>query len=421
MTNILEEVSKTSVKLILKEPFYGHFFSGLVKEVTEATPTAAVGANRQNKTIKLMVNEGFWKSLTNPEHRYGLIKHEVLHIVLKHLTMMPEYSNPRLFNIAADMVVNQYIEKRQLPEGGITLESFWFLEKRFGLTLEPEMSVKYYYRILKKFLESNPSPVQLSEEDKNEMEEKGLPIPIVPEDLTNEEGKMVGSHRFWKEIEEMTEAERRIMDRYINEAIQRTAQRVGPRGIGNLPAGLKVYLDTLLESLKPNLDWRRALRIFAASSTRTYIKNTIRRPSKRFGTTPGIKVKRKQKLLIAVDTSGSVSNDELRKFFAEVYHIWRQGAEILVVECDTHIHNTYSYSGKAPEYISGRGGTDFNEPIRFANESYRPDALVYFTDGLANIPSTVSRCPVLWMITTNGIDSNNDIWSGLQGRKVRMA
>jgi len=83
-----------------------------------------------------------------------------------------------------------------------------------------------------------------------------------------------------------------------------------------LPSGLKELLDAILKDMAPKFNWRRILRLFAASSNSTYLKNTIRRPSKRYGTTPGIKVKRQQKLLLAIDTSGSVQKEEFLEFFA---------------------------------------------------------------------------------------------------------
>ena len=87
---MLDSISKTSIKLLLAEPFYGHFMMGLPKEISTQTDTAAVALmNRQN--IKLIVNADFWGKLSE-DHRYGLIKHEMLHIVLKHLFVMKNYT-----------------------------------------------------------------------------------------------------------------------------------------------------------------------------------------------------------------------------------------------------------------------------------------------------------------------------------------
>ena len=144
----LDEIAKTSIKILLKEPFYGHFMLGMPKELSVETKTAAVGLmNRQ--VVKLMVNAEFWGKL-NLDHRYGLIKHEVLHIVLKHLLTQKNYADKKLYNIAADIVVNQYIKPEQLPTGGITIQRFWALKHQYNIVLEPNKDVGYYYRALKK-------------------------------------------------------------------------------------------------------------------------------------------------------------------------------------------------------------------------------------------------------------------------------
>ncbi|MEH0153316.1 VWA-like domain-containing protein [Limibacter armeniacum] len=418
---ILEEISKTSIKLLLNEPFYGHFFTGIVKEVSDRVNTAAVGmVNPQ--MVKLMVNPEFWESLEKPEHRYGLIKHEVLHIVLKHLTKQKEFSHKYLYNIAADLVVNQYINEEQLPEGGITLQRFWYIEEKYNIKLKPNQDVGYYYHKLKKLIDKN-TITSANECNSEEGNLEGKPSPIMLDDLLKDDHPELEKHKFWKSVEELSDAEQKIMERYVNDIIKQTVNRIKykGKGIGHLPLGLQEYLNELLESLKPNLDWRRVLRLFAASSSRTFLKTTIQRPSKRYGTTPGIKVKRKQKLLVAIDTSGSVSIPELQDFFSEIYHIWRQGAEIYIVECDTHIHQQYLYRGKPPEIISGRGGTAFDEPILFANEQYNPDAIIYFTDGFAAAPSIKSRCSILWLISSQGLKEDDSSWVTLPGRKVKMA
>jgi predicted metal-dependent peptidase len=397
-SQILEQVSKTTIQLILKEPFYGHFFTGLLKEVTDKIPTMAVGSTA-NKMVKLYVNPNFWTEvLSTPEYRYGVLKHEILHIVFKHILTGKQYPNKRIFNIAADIVVNQFIEKKQLPEGAILLEHF------AELNLEINKDVGYYYEKLLKIWRKDA----------------GKSCPIL-EKLMNSSSWAIEMHDLWgKEFEKMNESERKIIESMIHDVLQNSVKRIGPKSIGNLPLGLQEYINELILSFEPTIDWKRQLRLFVGSSIRTYLKNTIRRPSKRYGTTPGIKIKSRQKILVAIDTSGSIDNDDLSEFFSELYHIWKQKAEIYVVECDTHIHAKYFYRGIMPELIHGRGGTDFNEPIRFANEAYLADAIIYFTDGVCVAPTVPNRKPIMWLISTEGIKQDSEMWNDLKGRKVKM-
>ena len=142
--DINEEISRCIIKMLLKEPFYAHFLSGVIREITDQVPTAAVGFKAGK--IALYVNEKFFlKELRSMTERVAVIKHETLHIIFKHLFRMKakDYDN-KLFNIAADLVVNQLIKPWKLPDSAITLESFPKLK------LPRDKSVEWYYENLKK-------------------------------------------------------------------------------------------------------------------------------------------------------------------------------------------------------------------------------------------------------------------------------
>ena len=51
----------------------------------------------------------------------------------------------------------------------------------------------------------------------------------------------------------------------------------------------------------------------------------MKRISKRYGTRPGIKIKRYQRLAVAVDTSGSIKENDFVIFFNEIHSMWKQG------------------------------------------------------------------------------------------------
>ncbi len=430
---ILDEVAKTSIQLMLKETFYGHFFTSILKDVSERTASIATTLG-SNNMIKLIVNPDYWDNILkvpNDEKatkalRYGAIKHQILHIVFKHALRFPEFGNKKLFGIASDLAANQYIQSDQLTEDAIKMEDFPEFELMRG------KSIDYYYKRLAEELEDmqqddrggaapsdDPDSTESAAGSSTQQEQSYNQAQQHLKDLLEgEDNQHLDQHKFWDEFEKLSSAEQKMIDAAINESIVNSVSRIKSKEYGNLPAGLQEYINLLVESLKPNVNWRRVLRIFTASSSRTRLKNTIRRPSKRYGTNPGIKIQAKQKLLIAIDTSGSVNKNELKEFFGELYYIWKQGAEIYVVECDTEIHNHYPYKGMPPEVISGRGGTDFNAPLTFANEEYFPDAIIYFTDGYASTPEVISRKPILWMITGQGIEA--DSWDFLPGRKVKM-
>ncbi|MEY4903636.1 MAG: hypothetical protein RLZZ292_1451 [Bacteroidota bacterium] len=400
-------IEKTCVQLLLKEPFYGHFLMGVPKAFSAEIETACV-ALYQKQMVKLMINEAFWTTLSSA-HQYGLIKHEVLHIVLKHLTLFPTFSNKKIFNIAADLVVNQFILTEQLPNGAVTLDFFKPLQVTHQFFLLPNQGTDYYYEKLMQLLNNQYT----CNSSCNEVEKEAAQSVIDTLNRWLQEGcATMKQHDFWSDFDKMDSSELRVFEEYVKNLTKQTVQRIKQKGWGNLPGGLIELLEELVAET-PQVNWRRALRLFAATSNSTFVKNTIRRPSRRYGTTPGTKIKRRNQLALAIDTSGSVSIEELNLFFNEIYFIWRQGATITVLECDTQIQKIYPYKGKLPEGIHGRGGTDFNEPIRWANE-HLPDALIYFTDGEAPAPHIEARIPVLWVIT----NAENRKFEQLKDRKI---
>lgn len=404
MQNILEDITRTSIQLILKEPFYGHFFSNLIKQVSEEVSTLGVAA-LEDGVVMLSVNEHFWNTeLSEERYKYGVLKHEILHVLFKHILMIGDFSNRQMANVAMDIVVNQYIDKKQLPGEPVLLENFP------DLRLKRDQSVQYYYE---KLLQLYRQEVR-KENPNQSFQELRKFIGA----HSGEQTSSIGDHGAWRPL---TAAERKVIEGGIDSLIHNVLERAGntPQ-FGNLPWGIKSYLKNFQQVAGPVLDWRRVLRLFSATSSRTYLKNTIKRVSKRYGTVPGIKVRHKNKLLVAVDTSGSTSSHDHEQFFKEIQHIYRQGAEIMIVECDTKIQKQYLYGGQPPAFVIGRGGTSFEPPIIFANEEYNPDAIIYFTDGFAPAPETVPRVAVLWVITSGGVPENQGVWHELPGRKVKM-
>lgn len=413
---ILEDVSIATNGLLETESFYGHFFVGILKEVHEGIQTMAIGPAGHH--VKLHINPIFWKTqLTRPNLKKGLVKHEILHVVFKHIFRGKDYHHRDIFNIACDLVVNQYILEDWLPENRIHLGLFP------GIGLEPDRDADEYYRKLTALKERFEA--MGNEEDGVPADGDAPPGKRAWDSLRQilgEGDEWQSKHALWVDLDQMPASIREILEDQINAAIQHSLEKVrrDAKEWGALPAGLRQYLTEFEKAQQPYVHWKRLLRIFTESSSRTFVKNTLRRPSKRYGTTPGIRIKKRQKLLVAVDTSGSITSEELEAFFGEIYHIWKQGAEVMVVECDMTIAATYTYQGVAPTQVHGRGGTSFDPPIQFANESYRPDALIYFTDGIAPAMKLRARMPVLWMISAGGAAPESDYYRRMVGMRVRM-
>ncbi|MBR98340.1 MAG: hypothetical protein CMC57_00020 [Flavobacteriaceae bacterium] len=388
MKDIESEISRCIIKLLMKEPFYAHFLSGIIRVITDEIPTAAVGF--KSGKIALYVNENFFlKELKSFNERVAVIKHETLHILFKHLFRMQSKSyDNKLFNIAADLVVNQLIEPWRLPESAITLSTF------SALNLPPDKSVEWYYKKLK----------QQSSDDNTKKT-----ISQVSEEISHSD------HSKWGENKG---ASSNIIETELDRMIIQAKDRTPLKDYGSIPLGIKKMINVIIEKRKPQIDWKRALRLFSTSSRKTRVYYTMKRISKRYGTRPGIKIKRYQRLAVAIDTSGSIKEDDFVIFFSEIHSIWKQGAEIEVIECDAEVQRKYSYRGKLPKFISGGGGTLFDPVFSYlkSNRFEKYDGCIYLTDGYAPEAKIKPPCSLFWCITKDGKLGNHLKY----GRAVKM-
>jgi predicted metal-dependent peptidase len=132
------------------------------------------------------------------------------------------------------------------------------------------------------------------------------------------------------------------------------------------------------------------------------IKSTRRKQSKRFEGSAGIQHKKKVSILVAIDTSASVSTKELRDFFSEIEYIYKAGARVTILQCDARINSIKEFDGKNIPEIKGSGGTDFNPPVDYYLKHKKEYAsLIYFTDGEAPLPEK-HPSGMVWVITSNG-------------------
>ena len=375
--------------MLLKEPFYAHFLSGIIRVITNDIPTAAVGF--KSGKIALFINENFFlKELRSQNERVAVIKHETLHIIFKHLFRMQGNNYDRkLYNIAADLVINQLISPWKLPESAVTLSTFP------ELSLPENKTTEWYYKNLK-------NPQNQSEELKNKIQE-------LSDKTSHSDHSKWGGNK--NGVGSTTETE---LDRMILQAKDRTPVK----DYGSIPSGIKSIIENIIEKRKPQIEWKRALRLFSSSSRRTRVYHSMKRISKRYGTRPGIKIKRHQKLAVALDTSGSIKQEDFSNFFSEIHSMWKYGAEIDVLECDAEVQRKYSYSGITPKFVQGGGGTSFDPVFKKlkSNRFERYDGCIYLTDGYAPEPMVKPPCKVFWCITKDGKISPNLKF----GRAVKM-
>jgi predicted metal-dependent peptidase len=100
----------------------------MIVQWDERIPTACVGFGRNASKPVFKFNPQFFDSLSDDEIAF-VIAHETAHMVLQHLIQLkqnPEYKEKfKVFNVAADCIINDWLDKCKYPEGP------WFYGKKF--------------------------------------------------------------------------------------------------------------------------------------------------------------------------------------------------------------------------------------------------------------------------------------------------
>jgi predicted metal-dependent peptidase len=183
-----------------------------------------------------------------------------------------------------------------------------------------------------------------------------------------------------------------------------------------MPGDLIDYIKSL-EKVKSSVDWKRLLRLFASTNGRSYVAHTMKRISKRYGTRPGIKIKRLWKIAVVIDTSGSIDQVTLQLFINEINHIHRCGADITLIQCDAAVQEVVTYKPSITVTVKGGGGTNFDpvlELIKKSKNNY--SGVIYFTDGHAPSPTIKIKQSLIWVITPDGKTGDHLIY----GKQVQI-
>jgi predicted metal-dependent peptidase len=391
-----DSLARASKELMLKEPFYGLLLLSLNKQWDKRVPTAGVSKNGVN--FQLTINEDFWNSLSD-NHKRGLLKHELLHIGFFHIQCQDEFPNKRVANIAMDIEINQYIDAEDLPEGGCTLESF------AEYNLPPKAGCREYYKLLmqaKEQEEQSGSGGKIS--DMAGMDDGGQ----------HGSGTIVPDHGTWKDFEDLSEAEKKLLESQTAHILKEIADSV-EKSRGTIPGEFKSILERLRHVEPPKFDWRSYVRRFAGGAKEVFTKKLRRKDNKRFEENPGLKIKNKRHLLVAIDTSGSVSDKEVKEFLNEIHHIHKTGSEVTILQCDTTIRSIEKYKPNEDITLHGRGGTEFDPVLEYYNENQRKyTCLFYLTDGECST-DVKPKGKMLWVISTRG-----EINKGLPGPQIKL-
>ena len=344
-------LSKAKITLMAKpdSAFYTTIAFSLIHSFDETVNTAATNGS------SVVYNPKFFMKLDN-EERVFLVLHETMHCAYEHMIRGKNFEHKR-FNIAADHVINL-----QLIERGF------------------RMPVNGY---------ADPQYKGLSAEEVYK---------LIPDDPFN---PMKGFGEDLLEPEQGTEElSSNIQDILVRASIQSRLNNDAP---GTIPAEIQIFLDNLLN---PKLPWQRILqKYFNSFSKNDY---SMKKPNRRFFPRyhlPSLFGENLMDLVIAVDTSGSVSDSDFKTFISETHGILRmfKPKKITLVQFDTcikSVHSVNSVKELMDIEFKGRGGTDINPVLDWANTN-KPQLLLVFTDGDYRDPSIQTKVKTVWLIHNN--------------------
>ena len=343
------------IDLMTKSVFLSTICLSLKHAFTDKLPTAGTNG------ISILYNPEFLEKLT-PQERTGLLAHEVWHVAFNHLTRLGS-RDKMLWNKAGDYVINY-----MLTQAGFTIPTGGLYDTRFK-----DMSTEEVYNII-----VNEDKADHGGDD-FEVDLLDAPEGSTPEDVND-----------------------KITDMIIKAQIQ---SKIANKDKGEIPGEIARAIDDLIN---PKLPWYEILQRFMSDLVKddySWIK-----PNKRFY--PNYYLPSQQsytigQVVVAIDTSGSVSQAEITKMLSEIENIRDtfQPQKLTIIDCDAEIHNVYDvekYDNILELEFHGHGGTDFQPVIDYCNER-NPEVLIYFTDLWADHVTDTGDYPIIWICT----DSSN--------------
>ena len=354
------------IKLYQSDRFYAELILNMDKKLTKSIPTAGVCIKDK---VELYVNPDYFNSIPL-EEQVAVLKHECAHILNDHIPrskiLAPEaYTKPvdgidsiinsmkhRAINVAADAAINPGIPS--IPKESVFPKLFDLPD---GHTMED------YFGALRKQEREGKDPFGYTKFD---------------------------DHSLWAESDGDYETLREKIKQHVKTAVA----SAGPLSHNN-----QLLVDRLL--YKPK-DWKSDLKRFASHSMNIVLESSKKKRNRRYGIQyPGTVKRELLHIGVALDTSGSINDETLGQFMAEIGNIAKY-AIVTVVEADSEVKNAYVFDPKKTYTVSGRGGTAFAPALTYLTDQ-DVDGIIYLTDGDNYDSEDVKqpKVPVLWALIGN--------------------
>ena len=356
----IEKLTTARIGLLFKAPFFGNLATRFILRNSDEWLTTLATDGKYFYYNSEFVNK---MSIKQTEFGFG---HETLHAVYDHMSRRGN-SDPQLFNIAADYVVNQDLIDQRIGEK-ITVVPILHDTKYKGMSAEEVYDLLY----------QNATKINV----------KSLAGMVLDEHLDNgsdSDGDGDGEGAPGSGRPRLSDEEKRQIRDEFKEAVLSAAQACGA---GNLPAGVKRMLTDITE---PKMNWRELLQQQIESTIKA--DYTWMKPSRRSwhmdAILPGQNQAEMIDICISVDLSGSISDKQCKEFFNEIHGIMQMYSEAFRVHVwtfDTEVYNPQVFTQDnlydILDYVpQGGGGTTFEANWEFMKENdIVPKKFIMFTD-----------------------------------------
>jgi predicted metal-dependent peptidase len=396
MNNDIEiKLAAARTKLILDKPFLGALVLRLPMLAVDTgwCMTTATDARR------LYYNSGYIKKLTVDQTQF-VLAHEALHCALLHFARR-QHRNKFRWDIACDYAINSLLLKDGLtPPPGV-----WVHESYEGMTAEeiyPTIDENTDDQPMDQHIYDGESEGNHSNQGQNRLGQEQGQFDEKNPNTVNAEGSHGTSEEESSTLPPppLTEIERQDLAVHWQQRLAGAAQQA--LQAGKLSGALIRLIEYLLQ---PQLPWRMLLARYLNMTARD--DYSYRRPSRREGEAIFPSLRSTQiNVIVALDISGSVTDDEIAQCLAEINALKGQvRARLMLLACDADLAEGGPWLYEPwdelvlPRQFKGGGGTRFTPVFEYVEkQGLRPDSLLYFTDAQGEFPATAPDYPVIWLV-----------------------
>lgn len=398
-----ERIIRAKVSLNKSHPFLAYILMNM--DIQHSKSTDAVETMAVNKSGRLYWNKEFTKTLDDDELKF-VLAHEVGHMIT--LTFPRRGTrDAMLWNIATDLVINTLIKADGLtPPTDVLLPDYngeYEVNTTKGavkITVEGKTAEEVYealYKVVDKVDGSGQGTPQNG---------KGSPI----DDMTKKQ--------FDKHLEDDGDDNGDASGKGDKELERKWKQKIAEASTyakmkGSMSASMERLVNNLLD---PYVDWRTVLYKYLTSNLP--VDFSMRMPSRRFVSTgvytPSV-IKEDMQVIVGVDISGSIGEDEYCEFMSEVMGIADayRAIDMRVIgwACevdprdDIHITNN-NKSDIITNKFYGGGGTTMSCLADYITEkNYTSKVCIVLTDGyIETEPKVIDGMDYLFVLSKNSQD-----------------